>query len=1195
MDNLKNLKLKIGFFNINGLVGETTFDTDFEETIKKFDIITLTETWHQSEDCISKIKGNFPTDYKFIDNARKKKHKKSKRNSGGILICYKKCLSGSIVIIDKTTENMIWFKIKKEFLNINQDVIIGGIYISPINSSYTKSSDIDIFEKIQEKIMTFSQNDYVLFGGDFNARVGNMQDFIEENDEDIELLNLPQQYQIDRYKKLRSNQDQHKNAYGEKLIELAISSKMKILNGRILGDLLGKYTYLGYNGISAVDYVLGSEKLLMENYIHSFEVEELTLLSDHRPISVTLHYNATNKNKEKKNTNSTTKRRKVVLKNYEIYKTELNKQMNSNQVTCLINKLENIKDKGDIPDLNKIVNDVKDMYLGSAGSNENIRVDKTRTKRNTKKSWYSPECNVLKRKLNQIRKNMDRNPNKKETRILFYKIQKEYKKLIKYKRRKYEENISGKLESLYSQNRNEFWKYLKSMKGTSKNDDLPQLDKLISHFRNLYFDANAESNLANLKEHDGHNMNKQKFEILNRNLTEEEVTKCIKILKNKKSPGDDQITNEMIKCTNAGGIKLLTKLFNTILNYGYFPKEWNYGLLRLIHKGGETDNEDNYRAITLNSCLGKLFCTILNHRLNPLLEAEDIFCKEQSGFRKNHRTTDHIFLLRKIVKSYTSQNRYLYTCFVDFSKAFDSIWRKGLIDKLTKTGINGKFLNIIKSIYDSTTNSIIYNEYLSEVFTSNKGVKQGDTLSTTLFNLFINDLPDIFKFDGNNPITIGNSEISCLKYADDLIIMSTSPTSLQKSIANLEQYCTKWKLEVNLKKTKIMIFNKQGSLIKKYKFYYRNKIIQNTREYKYLGFTFSCSGSDNIGINILLNQAKKAWYSIQQILCKSIKKNVQTYLHLFDTQVKPVMLYACEIWADSIRYEGNITKLLQTNNLEKFHISVLKRLLGVHKKTTNIALLLETGRHPITLSAHIQAIKYFIRLPATKKQTLLNIYYEKEKGYTPCSDNFLKYAINKLDKIGMSNIWREQLLSNKDFSGETKLLADIKARLKDISSQTIINEFETNVGKLTFLALTKKTHKYESYLNINNFEHRRAISKIRTSSHRLEIETGRWSNIPRNQRYCKNCILQKVEDERHFLFECHIYQQERKELYNTIKSKINVDLSRSPTYEKLEEFFYSGDLAILNAFGKFVKNGFQKRENTICHIVPHKYIYYQTI
>ena len=196
----------------------------------------------------------------------------------------------------------------------------------------------------------------------------------------------------------------------------------------------------------------------------------------------------------------------------------------------------------------------------------------------------------------------------------------------------------------------------------------------------------------------------------------------------------------------------------------------------------------------------------------------------------------------------------------------------------------------------------------------------------------------------------------------------------------------------------------------------------------------------------------------------------------------------------------------------------------------------------------------------------------------------------------MSNIWREQLILNKDFSKETKWIMNIKTRLKDISSQEIINTFETNHGKLTFLAQTKKTHKFESYLNINNFEHWRAIAKIRTSSHRLEIETGRWRNIPRNQRYCKNCIKQSIEDENHFLFECQLYQNERKEFYNTTKSKINVDLSRNPNNERnLEKIFYSDDLAILNALGKFVKNGLQKRENTICHIVPPHYIYYQTI
>ena len=95
--------------------------------------------------------------------------------------------------------------------------------------------------------------------------------------------------------------------------------------------------------------------------------------------------------------------------------------------------------------------------------------------------------------------------------------------------------------------------------------------------------------------------------------------------------------------------------------------------------------------------------------------------------------------------------------------------------------------------------------------------------------------------------------------------------------------------------------------------------------------------------------------------------------------------------------------MLHKNNLENFHTSVLKRLLGVHKKNTNIALLLETGRHPITLSAHVQAIKYFFWFPSTKNLSLLNIYYENEKESPAYKDPFIKYIINKLSNIRMAN------------------------------------------------------------------------------------------------------------------------------------------------------------------------------------------------
>ena len=76
----------------------------------------------------------------------------------------------------------------------------------------------------------------------------------------------------------------------KKLVDLAISPKMRILNGRTLCDFLGKFTYMGYNGVGLVDYVLASENFLMKNYIHSFTVNDLTELSDHRPIELNLRF-----------------------------------------------------------------------------------------------------------------------------------------------------------------------------------------------------------------------------------------------------------------------------------------------------------------------------------------------------------------------------------------------------------------------------------------------------------------------------------------------------------------------------------------------------------------------------------------------------------------------------------------------------------------------------------------------------------------------------------------------------------------------------------------------------------------------------------------------------------------------------------------------------------------------------------------
>ena len=110
------------------------------------------------------------------------------------------------------------------------------------------------------------------------------------------------------------------------------------------------------------------------------------------------------------------------------------------------------------------------------------------------------------------------------------------------------------------------------------------------------------------------------------------------------------------------------------------------------------------------------------------------------GFRPNMRTSNNILILKTLIDKQFNNNQKLYCCFVDFSKAFDTVWRNGLLSKLRSYGIEGKMLNILHSLYTDTTAHVKINNYMSEAFDILLGVKQGDPPSPFLFNIYINDL-----------------------------------------------------------------------------------------------------------------------------------------------------------------------------------------------------------------------------------------------------------------------------------------------------------------------------------------------------------------------------------------------------------------------------------------------------------------------
>ena len=146
-------------------------------------------------------------------------------------------------------------------------------------------------------------------------------------------------------------------------------------------------------------------------------------------------------------------------------------------------------------------------------------------------------------------------------------------------------------------------------------------------------------------------------------------------------------------------------------------------------------------------------------------------------FLPNHRTSDHILPLIDKYVNHVAKGK-LYTCFIDFKKAFDSVWHDGLFYKLLQYNIGGKFYDLIK-IFTLKPNR-------AEFFNYCKGVRQGCILSPMLFNLYLNEIPFLLDREGTDPIVLPNgSLLNCLLYADDLVLIFHSAEGLQKQLSIL--------------------------------------------------------------------------------------------------------------------------------------------------------------------------------------------------------------------------------------------------------------------------------------------------------------------------------------------------------------------------------------------------------------------------
>jgi hypothetical protein len=198
---------------------------------------------------------------------------------------------------------------------------------------------------------------------------------------------------------------------------------------------------------------------------------------------------------------------------------------------------------------------------------------------------------------------------------------------------------------------------------------------------------------------------------------------------------------------------------------------------------------------------------VLLHRLDDWAEKPGLRACGQAGFRKGRGTGDNSIILQHVITKYRRSRKAVYTAFVDFRKAYDSVQRPMLWECLRSLGLHGAILDSIMGMYGDVRLRVKVGGSVGEPFTSALGVKQGDPVSPLLFGLLIDRferfierrLPEV-------GVHIGQMLVTVLLYADDLVLMANSAKELQEMVYALHEFCLWSGLTVNIKKSEV-VFN----------------------------------------------------------------------------------------------------------------------------------------------------------------------------------------------------------------------------------------------------------------------------------------------------------------------------------------------------------------------------------------------------
>ena len=433
-------------------------------------------------------------------------------------------------------------------------------------------------------------------------------------------------------------------------------------------------------------------------------------------------------------------------------------------------------------------------------------------------------------------------------------------------------------------------------------------------------------------------------------------------------------------------------------------------------------------------------------------------------------------------------------------------------------------MNVIQSIYDNVKSCIMMqacdvngntNVHVSEMFNCDNGPREGEILSPILFSLYVNDLSKFLEDNFCQGVIVDSCDendvlfhvkMLLLMYADDTVLFASSKQQLQHSLDAYSKYCKTWNIDINVCKTKIMCFGRKVN----HSFFLNGENIELVDSFVYLGVTFSRNGRFTQAIKHNIDKARKAMFTLRSTFKEKLIP-IDCQIDLFVRTVEPVLLYGTEVWG-----------LENIKILERFRLKVLKQILGIKNSTPSYMVYGETGLQPLIVKIKQRMLNYWYNLINGKHDKIAFQLFQlmlKDKIANNAHYKWLHQIENILNESGHSYLWVQQTANQMQINLIKKTISDQEQQHLESACN------DSTKGKI--YAYIKESWDTEYYISNLRDEQIKSLIKFRTCNNKLPVETGRYTNVPYEQRKCPFCKIH-IGDEFHYLLECNEFDIVRK-------------------------------------------------------------------